>query len=163
MGKSVESFTIYEPKLLSLLELAKQLFAETQGKDNKAILPIASINTGDLHSLGQFYQEGSSILFETVINISATENIFIKEYNKNLDEINTLIANQVAKSHFKNTTYSNFVTMDKLTPYNIGQLIYFLEIAAATGAYLLNVNPFDQPGVNEYKKLVNEELQYEHE
>jgi glucose-6-phosphate isomerase len=53
--------------------------------------------------------------------------------------------------------------MDKLTPYNIGQLIYFLEIAAATGAYLLNVNPFDQPGVNEYKKLVNEELQYEHE
>lgn len=163
MGKSVESFTIYEPKLLSLLELAKQLFAETQGKDNKAILPIASINTGDLHSLGQFYQEGSSILFETVINISATENIFIKEYNKNLDEINTLIANQVAKSHFKNTNYSNFVTMDKLTPYNIGQLIYFLEIAAATGAYLLNVNPFDQPGVNEYKKLVNEELQYEHE
>ncbi len=160
-GKSIESFTVYEPKLLSLIELFKQLFAETQGKNNKGILPIASLNTGDLHSLGQFYQDGSQFLFETVINIEKTENLMIDEYNKNLDEMNLLISNQVAKSHFKNTTYSNFITMDKLTPYNVGQLIYFIEIAAASGAYLLDINPFDQPGVNGYKKLVIEELNNE--
>ncbi|MDD2180883.1 MAG: glucose-6-phosphate isomerase [Bacilli bacterium] len=157
-GKLVESFTAYEPKLLSLLELAKQLFAETQGKENKGILPVASINTADLHSLGQFYQEGAQILFETVININKTKDIYIEKYDKNLDELNMMISNQVAKSHVKNTTYSNFITMNELTPYNIGQLIYFLEISAATGAYLLNLNPFNQPGVNEYKTLVNKEL-----
>lgn len=158
MNKLVESFTVYEPKLLSFLDLAKQLFAETQGKENKAILPVASINTGDLHSLGQFYQEGSQILFETVIHIKNNDNIFIEKYNKSLDEVNTIVAHQVAKSHFKNTTYSNFITLDRLSPFNIGQLIYFLEIGAATGAYLLDINPFDQPGVNEYKKLVIQEL-----
>lgn len=158
-GKKVESLTIYEPKLLSFLEIIKQLLAETQGKSKLGLLPIASINTGDLHSLGQFYQAGDPILFETVITINKTKDIFIKEYNKSLDEMNLLISRQVAKSHVKSTAYSNFIVMDELSPYNIGQLLYFFEIAAATGAYLLGVNPFDQPGVNEYKKLVREELE----
>ncbi len=159
-GKMVESFTVYEPKLASFVEWIKQLFAETQGKDSKGILPVATQNTGDLHSLGQFYQEGSQFLFETVINIDNSTDIYIDKYNQSLDDINKLVANQVAKSHMKNTTYSNFISMDKLTPFNIGQLIYFFEVAAATGGYLLNVNPFDQPGVNEYKKLVKEELEH---
>ena len=158
-GKKVESLTIYEPKLLSFLEIIKQLLAETQGKSKLGLLPIASINTGDLHSLGQFYQAGNPILFETVITIKKTKDIFIKEYNKSLDEMNLLISRQEAKSHVKSTAYSNFIVMDELSPYNIGQLLYFFEIAAATGAYLLGVNPFNQPGVNEYKKLVREELE----
>lgn len=157
-GKLVESFTIYEPKLENFVEWIKQLFAETQGKNNKGILPVATLNTGDLHSLGQFYQEGSNFLFETVINIENSSDIYINKYNLSLDKINEIVAHQVAKSHVKNKTYSNFISMDKLTPFNIGYLIYFFEVAAATGGYLLNVNPFDQPGVNEYKNLVKEEL-----
>lgn len=157
-GKLVESFTIYEPKLEYFVEWIKQLLAETQGKNNKGILPIATLNTGDLHSLGQFYQEGSQFLFETVINIESSTDIYIEKYNLSLDKINEIVANQVAKSHVKNTTYSNFISLDKLTPFNMGALIYFFEVAAATGGYLLDINPFDQPGVNEYKKLVREEL-----
>ncbi|MDD2435005.1 MAG: glucose-6-phosphate isomerase [Bacilli bacterium] len=158
-GKVVESFTIYEPKLLSFVEWIKQLLAETQGKNNLGILPVATLNTGDLHSLGQYYQEGSRILFETVINIDDSTDITIDKYNKKLDSINRIVANQVAKSHQKDETYSNFITLDRLTAYNLGQLIYFFEIAAATGAYLLEVNPFDQPGVSDYKKLVARELE----
>ncbi|MFA5603953.1 MAG: glucose-6-phosphate isomerase [Bacilli bacterium] len=157
-GKKVESLTIYEPKLLSLVESIKQVLAETQGKEGKAILPIASINTGDLHSLGQFYQEGSQILFETVINVEYNNDIVISKYNKKLDDINKIVASQVATSHMKNDVYSNFISLDALTPFNIGQLIYFFEIAAAAGAYLLEVEPFGQPGVSEYKKLVAREL-----
>ncbi|MDD2519249.1 MAG: glucose-6-phosphate isomerase [Bacilli bacterium] len=156
--KKVESITIYEPKLLSLVESIKQVLAETQGKEGKGILPIASINTGDLHSLGQFYQDGSQILFETVINIECNNELVIPKYNKELDEINKIVANQVATSHMKNKVCSNFISLDALTPFNIGQLIYFFEIAAAAGAYLLEVEPFNQPGVNEYKKLVLKEL-----
>ncbi|MDD2377899.1 MAG: glucose-6-phosphate isomerase [Bacilli bacterium] len=157
-GKMIESFTIYEPKLQSFVEWIKQLLAETQGKDGKAIFPVATLNTGDLHSLGQYYQEGSKILFETVINVEHSECVNIPKYNKNLDDINAMVSRQVAISHMKNTTYSNYVSMDTLTPFNMGLLIYFFEIAAAAGAYLLDVNPFDQPGVNEYKKLVTKEL-----
>ncbi|MDD8049666.1 MAG: glucose-6-phosphate isomerase [Thomasclavelia sp.] len=158
-GKMIESFTIYEPKLLSFVEWIKQLMAETQGKNGKGIYPVATNNTGDLHSLGQFYQEGSKILFETVINIDHSLDITIPKYNKNLDDINKMVSNQVALSHIKNTTYSNFISMDNLSEFNIGQLIYFFEIAASTGAYLLDVDPFNQPGVNEYKKLVIKELE----
>lgn len=156
--KVVESFTIYEPKLDSLVELIKQLMAESQGKNQLGILPISSINTGDLHSMGQYYQEGNPILFETVINIEKTVPIHIKKYNKTMDELNNLISYKVAQSHYENTTYSNIITLDKLSATNIGALIYFMEIAAATGAYFLKVNPFDQPGVNEYKKLVRGDL-----
>lgn len=158
-GKTIESFTIYEPKLLSFVEWIKQLMAETQGKDGKGILPVAANNTGDLHSLGQFYQEGSKILFETVINIDHSLDIRIPKYNKNLDDINKMVSKQVALSHIKNSTYTNFIALDNLSEFNMGQLIYFFEIAASTGAYLLDVNPFDQPGVNEYKELVRKELE----
>ena len=156
-GKVIESYTFYEEKLSFFGEWLKQLFAETQGKNNKAILPISTVNTRDLHSLGQYFQEGERIFFETVININTDININTK-YNKTIREINDIAVKSVAKAHLLDGVYSNIIEIDKLNEESIGYLIYFFEIAAATGAYLLNVNPFDQPGVSKYKKIINESL-----
>lgn len=158
-GKMVESFTAYEPKLFNFLEWLKQLFAETQGKNKKGILPVSMINTRDLHSLGQFYQDGTDIIFETVLNIRSNTYLMIDKYNKDLDEINNIVVSKVAQSHYENTTYSSIIELDELNEENIGELIYFFEVAAAVGGYLLGINPFNQPGVNRYKELVNEELE----
>ena len=157
-GKIIESFTYYEPKMTTFIEWLKQLFAETQGKNKKGILPISCSNTRDLHSLGQFYQEGNPIIFETVFGIKQDYNINtnIKEFT--IDNINMIALDKVAKAHFKAGIESNIIYLDKLDAETLGELIYFFEIAAASGAYLLDVYPFDQPGVNEYKKLINEEL-----
>ncbi len=157
--KLIESFTVYEPKLDNFTEWLKQLFAETQGKDNKAIMPISAVNTRDLHSLGQYYQQGSRVLFETVIGINKTVDLMINRYNKSLDEINIIALESVAKAHFQDGTYSNIITLDELSVINFGELIYFFELSAAIGAYLLEVNPFDQPGVTKYKELINESLE----
>lgn len=156
-GKVIESFTFYEEKLSFLGEWLKQLFAETQGKNNKAILPITTVNTRDLHSLGQYFQEGERILFETVININTDININTK-YNKTVKEINDIAVTSVAKAHLLDGVYSNIIEVDKLDEESIGYIIYFFELAAATGAYLLDVNSFDQPGVSKYKKIINESL-----
>lgn len=158
-GKSIESFTIYEPKFYLFTEWLKQLFAETQGKNNKGILPISAVNTRDLHSLGQYFQEGSKILFETVINIKETDYIFIDKYNRSLDSINNIACKSVSMAHNKDLVYNNVITIDKITEENIGELIYFFELSAAIGGYLLNVNPFDQPGVNKYKEIINKEIE----
>ncbi len=157
-GKVIESFGVYEEKLLPFCEWLKQLFAETQGKENKAILPISTCNTRDLHSLGQFYQEGNKILFETNFKIEKTTNIYIDKYNKNLSDINNLAVDKVAEAHMNGKTYSNIITIDELNPYNLAKLMYFFMISAATGGYLLNIDPFNQPGVEEYKKLLKDSL-----
>lgn len=154
----VESFTIYEPKLQQFTEWLKQLFAETEGKNNQGILPISAVNTRDLHSLGQFYQQGSRILFETVINFAENKDIKLKQFNMSLNEINNLAIKQVAKAHYKDSTYSNIITLDKLNEYNLGYLIYYFELSAAAGGFLLGIDPFNQPGVNAYKDLINEEI-----
>lgn len=156
--KIVESFTIYEPKLNFFTEWLKQLFGETQGKDKKGILPISMLNTRDLHSLGQFYQDGNPIIFETVIDIVNTSKIVSKRYGKTFDQINSAAVTSVAEAHKKSDTYSNIISIDILTPYNIGYLYFFFMVAAATGGYLLNVDPFNQPGVNTYKDLIKEKL-----
>ena len=150
-GKSIESFTIYEPKLMYFAEWLKQLFAESQGKNSKGIFPVSVINPRDLHSLGQFYQEGSRIIFETVIDVESEEKDLIGRFNN-------IASEQVAKAHFEAKTYSSIIKIDKLNEYNLGFLIYFFELSAAIGSYLLEVNPFDQPGVSTYKKLVKEEI-----
>lgn len=152
-GKKIESFTVYEPKLYYFTEWIKQLFGETQGKDNKGILPVSIVNSRDLHSLGQYYQQGDPIIFETVINI--VNNKDIKVSNKSLNKINNLASLKVAEAHF-NHTPSNMIYMDYLNEENIGELMYFFMVSASIGAYLLNVNPFDQPGVEDYKKLLME-------
>ncbi len=155
--KSIESFTFYDEKLLDFGEWLKQLFAETQGKSGRGILPISVLNTRDLHSLGQYFQEGDKILFETVFNIQNKAKINTK-YNKTLNEINNIAVDAVAKAHYENEVYSSIITIDKLDEYTLGYLIYFFELAAATGGYLLYVNPFDQPGVGKYKELILEGL-----
>ena len=152
-GRYVESFTVYEPKLYYFTEWLKQLFAETQGKDDKGLLPVSSVNSRDLHSLGQYYQHGSPIIFETVINIVNNDDIVINK--KSLNKMNNLVALKVAEAH-SNHTPSNIIYMDYLNEENVGELMYFFMLSSAIGAYLMNVNPFDQPGVEEYKKLVLE-------
>lgn len=150
-GRKIESFTVYEPKLYYFTEWLKQLFGETQGKDNKGLFPVSVVNSRDLHSLGQYYQQGESIIFETVINI--VNNTDIKIFNKSLNKINNLATIKVAEAH-KSHTPSNIICMDYLNEENIGELMYFFMTSAAIGAYLLNVNPFNQPGVEDYKKLL---------
>ena len=157
-GKTVELFTFYEPKLEYFIEWLKQLFGETQGKDKKGILPSSSNNTRDLHSLGQFYQEGTPIIFETIIGIDKKGTLKSNLYNYSIEDINMIALKQVAYAHLDAGVESNVIMIDKLDEINLGMLIYYFETAAATGAYLLDVNPFGQPGVSAYKKLIEKEL-----
>ena len=157
-NKLVELFTFYEPKLEYFVEWLKQLFGETQGKNKKGILPSSSNNTRDLHSLGQFYQDGTPIIFETIIGIETGGTLKNNLYNYVVEDINMIALKQVAYAHLKAGVESNLIIIDKINEYNIGMLIYFFELAAAIGGYLLGVNPFDQPGVTDYKKLIENEL-----
>lgn len=157
-GKVIESFTVYNPKMYYFTEWLKQLFAETQGKNNKGILPISCINTRDLHSLGQFLQEGNDIIFETALGINDDISINIDEYNIDLNKLNTIAFDKVAEAHNNGNTPSNLIIIDEKNEYEIGSLIYFFILSAIVGALLINVNPFDQPGVEEYKKLIKNEI-----
>lgn len=157
-GKKIESLTIYEPKLLYFAEWWKQLFGETQGKEGKGLFPVSVLNTRDLHSLGQIYQEGPTILFETALTIEKTSNLEVERYHKSLDELNSIAVRSVAEAHMKNEVWSNLITIEKLDERAVGELVYFFEVAAAVGALMLEVNPFDQPGVTAYKSLMEKEL-----
>ncbi len=161
----VEMFNVYEPRLTAVSEWFKQLFDESEGKDGKALLLTSCTFTTDLHSLGQFIQEGSKILFETILYVKNPDNdIVIKEDPENLDGLNYLTGkslsfiNQKAyigtlKAHYENGNVPNItLTLDKMDAENLGYLYYFLMKACAMSAYLLNVNPFNQPGVEVYKK-----------
>ncbi len=157
-GKKVESFGVYEEKLLAFTEWLKQLFGESQGKEKKGLLPTSVLNTRDLHSLGQFYQQGSPILFETNIEIEETKNINIEKYKKTLDQINSCALKSVALAHLKDEVYTNVITMDRLTYRSLARLMYFFMTSCAIGGYFLCVCPFDQPGVEAYKKLLKESI-----
>jgi Glucose-6-phosphate isomerase len=157
-NKLVESYTIYNNKLIYFSEWLKQLYGETQGKEGKGLLPISNINTRDLHSLGQFLQEGTDIIFETVIGIEEDKDIILNNYNMTLNELNNIALKQVALAHSNGYTPSNIILISKLDEENLGELIQFFQLNAIIGALLLEVNPFDQPGVEEYKKLINKEL-----
>ena len=157
-NKYVESFTVYNSKLYYFTEWLKQLFAETQGKEGKGILPISNVNTRDLHSMGQFLQEGHDIIFETVIGVENSDVIKIAKYDKTLNEINRIAQEKVCLAHYRDKTPSLVIDIETLDEYNMGQLVRFFITAAIVGALLIDVNPFDQPGVEKYKKLVNEAL-----
>lgn len=152
-GKKIEAFTIYDERLLYFIEWLKQLFAETQGKNKKGILPIGVFNTRDMHSLGQYLNDGESFIFSTVINIVNNKDVLIK--NKSLNKINNIVMLSVAKSL---DSPSIIINMDKLTEENIGRLIYFFMTSAAVGAYLMGVNPYTQDGVSKYKRIIKEEI-----
>lgn len=163
-NKCVESFVVYSPYLVSLLEWLKQLFAESEGKQHKGLLPIGMVFSTDLHSLGQFIQDGSKILFETIISIregsklqlpSHVDDEALLKYKKHeFKEIEYLINKGVNKAHEQGDVPIINITLEKRDEYNIGYLMSFMMFACAYSAYFLQVNPFDQNGVEVYKKEV---------
>ncbi len=162
-GKSVEITANYEPSLHYVAEWWKQLYGESEGKDRKGIFPAAVDLTTDLHSLGQFIQDGSRIMFETVINVEEpTSNVTINEDPEDIDGLNYLAGKQmdfVNKSAMNGTILAhtdgevaNFmINVPKQDEYSLGQLFYMYEFACGVSGYMLGVNPFNQPGVESYK------------
>jgi glucose-6-phosphate isomerase len=158
-NKLVEAFVVYEPKLSSFTEWLKQLYGESLGKKEQGLLPVSFINTRDLHSLGQFIQEGNKILFETVINVENCKGkIYIKDYHKTLNEINNIAVIATAKAHLKGDVLNNIITIDEINETNLGYLFQFFMISCAISGYIENVNPFDQTGVEKYKQVMKDLL-----
>lgn len=163
-GKQIEILANYEPSVHYVSEWWKQLYGESEGKDQKGIFPASVDLTTDLHSMGQFIQDGSRNLFETVINIETSrEEIILQEEPADLDGLNYLAGKSVDfvnKSAMNGTILAhtdgqvpNFmVTVPEVNEYYLGQLFYFFEFACGVSGYLLGVNPFNQPGVESYKK-----------
>ncbi|WP_138752729.1 glucose-6-phosphate isomerase [Paenibacillus sinopodophylli] len=163
-GKATEILVNYEPSLHFVSEWWKQLFGESEGKDYKGIFPAAVDFSTDLHSMGQFIQEGNRNIFETVIQVrEVSEHISIEHDEADLDGLNFLTGKTmdfVNKKAFEGTLLAhtdgqvpNFiVNIADMTPYTFGYLVYFFEKACGISGYLLGVNPFDQPGVEAYKK-----------
>ncbi|MBQ7603103.1 MAG: glucose-6-phosphate isomerase, partial [Clostridia bacterium] len=134
----------------------QQLFGETQGKDKKGIFPICNVNTSNLHSIGQYLQDGEDIIFETVLRIKDLGDFKLANADISFSDLNNIVLDQVAVAHAIGNTPSIIISIDQISAYNLGGLIYFFFIAAAAGGYLLEVNPYDQPGVEEYKKLIKQ-------
>ena len=163
-GKSVEILANYEPAVHYVSEWWKQLFGESEGKDNKGLFPASVDLTTDLHSMGQFIQDGSRVMFETVINIDTPrEELTIGEEPVDLDGLNYLAGKTVDfvnKSAMNGTILAhtdgqvpNFmVTVPEVNEFYLGELFYFFEFACGVSGYILGVNPFNQPGVESYKK-----------
>ncbi len=163
-GKNIEMLVNYEPKLHFVAEWWKQLFGESEGKDNKGLFPAAVDFSTDLHSMGQYIQEGQRILFETLINIEkAEEEIVIKADKDDLDGLNYLegktidFVNKKAcqgtmLAHTDGGVPNLVINIPDVSPYSLGYLMYFFEKACAVSGYILGINPFDQPGVEAYKK-----------
>ena len=162
-GKDIEILVTYEPKLSYFNEWWKQLAGESEGKDNKGLFPASVVFTTDLHSLGQIIQQGKRNIFETVISVETPKHdIDIKEDAEDLDGLNYLVGksvdqvNKVAieatmEAHVDGGVPNILITMDKIDEYNLGKYIYFFEYAIGVSGYLLGVNPFNQPGVEDYK------------
>lgn len=161
----VEMFDVYEPRLHSLSEWWKQLFDESEGKENKAVLTTSCTFTTDLHSLGQFIQEGSKVLYETVLYVkNPNEDVIVPSDELDLDELNYLAGKSLSfinhkayigtlKAHYENGGVPNItLTVEKMDANTLGYIFYFFMKACAMSAYLLGVNPFNQPGVEVYKK-----------
>jgi glucose-6-phosphate isomerase len=163
-GKGIEILVNYEPSLHFISEWWKQLFGESEGKDQKGIYPASVDFTTDLHSMGQFIQDGSRIMFETVLNVEKPScEIIIEEEEIDLDGLNYLAGKSVDfinKSAMKGTLLAHtdgnvpnlMVNIPEQNEFYLGQLFYFFEFACGVSGYILAVNPFDQPGVESYKK-----------
>ncbi len=163
-GKSVEILCDYEPSLHYTLEWWKQLMGESEGKDNKGLFPASVDLTTDLHSMGQFIQDGSRIMFETVLNVEKiSREIVIEKEDEDLDGLNYLAGktmdfvnkcamNGTILAHTDGNTPNLRVDIPEQTPFYLGELFYFFEFACGLSGYMLGVNPFNQPGVESYKK-----------
>lgn len=163
-GKYLELLVGYEPFVGTLQEWWKQLYGESEGKDGKGIFPASVIFSTDLHSLGQYIQEGERMLFETVLSVADTKSTFAIPYDEaNIDGLNFLAGrdiNELKQTAMKATQLAHVdgnvpnihIEIAERSAYSLGYLIYFFELACAMSGYLLGVNPFDQPGVEAYKK-----------
>ena len=163
-GKSVEMLVSYEPAFAMMNEWFKQLYGESEGKDHKGIFPASAIFSTDLHSMGQFIQDGSRVMFETVVDIkSPKQDMFLEDDKENLDGLNFLtnqnmsVVNRKAMegtilAHTEGGVPNLVIEVDKLDEYNFGEMVYFFERACAISGYMLGVNPFNQPGVESYKQ-----------
>ena len=164
-NKPVEMYVTYEPQMSQISEWLKQLFGESEGKEKKGLFPASATFSTDLHSLGQFVQDGTPLLFETILNIEQpNDDIVIPHDDADLDGLNYLegknlaFVNQKAfegtlKAHVEDGHVPcNVLTIDKLDAKTLGHLFYFFMRACAMSAYLLDINPFNQPGVEIYKK-----------
>ena len=162
-GKSVEIMVSYDPAFCMMSEWYKQLFGESEGKDNKGILPSSAVFSTDLHSMGQFIQDGSRVMFETVVDIkNPKKDLFLENDEENLDGLNFL-TNQnmsvVNRKAFEGTVLAHteggvpniILELDSIDEENLGYMIFFFEKACAVSGYVLGVNPFNQPGVESYK------------
>lgn len=163
-GKAVEFLVNYEPCLTYFSEWWKQLFGESEGKDNRGILP-ASVNfSADLHSMGQYIQSGARIMFETVLNVEKpNKDVHIPTDSENMDGLNFLAGktvDYVNHKAFQGTLLAHtdgevpniVINVPEISPYYFGYMVYFFEKACAVSGYILGVNPFNQPGVESYKK-----------
>ena len=163
-GKDVEILVSYEPKLSFISEWWKQLYGESEGKDGKGVFPASLVYSTDLHSMGQYVQEGKRIMFETVLNVeSPEENIILKKEEVDLDQLNYLegkdldSVNKMAMqgtilAHVDGEVPNLVLNIEKITDYNIGYLLYFFMFSCGVCCYMTGVNPFNQPGVESYKK-----------
>ena len=162
-GKSVEMLVSYDPSFVMMSEWYKQLFGESEGKDNKGIFPSAAVFSTDLHSMGQFIQDGSRVMFETVVDIkNPKQDLFLESDEANLDGLNFLtnqnmsVVNRKAYegtvlAHTEGGVPNIILELDDTTEESVGYMIYFFEKACAISGYVLGVNPFNQPGVESYK------------
>ncbi len=163
-GRKTEMFVVYEPQLAFFIEWLKQLFGESEGKDGKGIFPTGAVFSTDLHSLGQYIQDGEKMMFETVLSVENSRNsLRIPCSEQDLDGLNYLQhrsiteINQIAeegarKAHVEGKVPNLRIVIPQINELTLGELIYFFEFACALSCYMLGVNPFDQPGVEAYKK-----------
>lgn len=164
MGKAIEILVVYNPKFTYLAEWWKQLYGESEGKEGKGIYPASVTNTADLHSMGQFIQEGTRLMFETVINIeNSNRKVVIGSDEQNLDQLNYLAGKNVNHcnamaqlgtrlAHMDGGVPQIEISIDRICEESLGAIFYFFEFACGVSAYLLGINPFNQPGVEAYKK-----------
>lgn len=163
-GKSVELMVAYEPDFTMMNEWFKQLFGESEGKDGKGLFPASVVCSTDLHSMGQYIQDGERLLFETsVVFKEPKHSVTIKEDERNADGLNFLAGKTmdfVNRKAYEGTLLAHVdggvpnvcIELDRMDEYNFGYLVYFFEKACAISGYILGVNPFNQPGVESYKK-----------
>jgi len=163
-GKSVEILEAYDPSFAMMAEWFKQLFGESEGKDNMGIYPSSCIFSTDLHSMGQFIQDGSRMMFETVVDIKKPkQDFFLEDDEQNLDGLNFLtnqnmsVVNRCAfegtiLAHTEGGVPNIVLELEDTTEKSFGYMVYFFEKACAVSGYMLGINPFNQPGVESYKK-----------
>lgn len=155
-GKVVENFVTYEEDMANYMEWLKQLFGETEGKEGRGILPISMVHTRDLHSLGQFVQEGNKILFETFFKVLSSSSCVTSLGD--FKDINLLVEDAVIHAHVKGGVPCIAIELEEKSPKVLGEVSSFFFLVAAYSGYLFDINPFDQPGVEVYKSEVRERL-----